>query len=585
MIFTRSAKNISIQFWQYLVSGLFVSVAITISEFLDSIIVSNLLGEHGLAIVNLGLPVMLAINVIGMLFGIGPSIAFGNALGQSNRQIANKIYTYTMIISMGITILFSALGLFFCRQISAVLAGNGGVLQPELELFLPYLFLGAPVIILLTLLCQFIQADGRPKTATALVLCSNVINVIMDAVYIQGAGMGAEGSSLGTLTGYAVAMLVLVVLLASKKLSLPSAQISFVDYRLVLQALPKGFSTAMSQSLFLVQVFFINYLANQSDSANGVALISLGLGINSLFCVIITGVTSSMPPLLSVLQGAGDFTGRRLVLKRSFLLITGASSVMLILLWFFPNIIFDLYGLGSRMGVEGEVTIRMFSAAMVAVSITTFTVKHLQLLDKIRMAIVISAMRNALLLIPLIYVFHLSYGLVGISYGYFVGNLLTALFALCQALYISRNSKGALRGPLMLPTRGDNNLFEGSIAFDKMQAVQLSVHVQKTLLEQGETKKTALFLAVAVEELAMLTIERQRNVRPEDKIDVFITKLEKELRLSFRSLGKPFSPSDYLLESGAQENYSNLWMLATLADTFQYERILLMNHTSFYLKN
>ena len=69
----RSGNLLQKKFRQYLLPMILASLASSLSEFLDGIVVSNLLGSDALALINLGMPVILIYAVIYSLIGIGGS--------------------------------------------------------------------------------------------------------------------------------------------------------------------------------------------------------------------------------------------------------------------------------------------------------------------------------------------------------------------------------------------------------------------------------------------------------------------------------------------------------------------------------
>ena len=89
----RSGKILNKKFFQFLLPTVLSTVAISLNEFVDCIMVSNLLGQHAMALVNMGTPVMLVFAVIYSMFGTGGAAVFASLSGAHEEKRAGKVYT------------------------------------------------------------------------------------------------------------------------------------------------------------------------------------------------------------------------------------------------------------------------------------------------------------------------------------------------------------------------------------------------------------------------------------------------------------------------------------------------------------
>lgn len=87
----RNYKNLLIKFIRYLIPTMVTTMALSLNEFVDSMIVANLLSSEAMGIVNLGFPVMLIMAAIYTLFGVGRSTLYSIFLGERQTQKAGKI--------------------------------------------------------------------------------------------------------------------------------------------------------------------------------------------------------------------------------------------------------------------------------------------------------------------------------------------------------------------------------------------------------------------------------------------------------------------------------------------------------------
>ena len=96
----RSGKILNKKFFQFLLPTVLSTVAISLNEFVDCIMVSNLLGQHAMALVNMGTPVMLVFAVIYSMFGTGGAAVFASL---SVLRSAASSMTYDYVLGMNQT--------------------------------------------------------------------------------------------------------------------------------------------------------------------------------------------------------------------------------------------------------------------------------------------------------------------------------------------------------------------------------------------------------------------------------------------------------------------------------------------------
>ncbi|MBQ3317991.1 MAG: hypothetical protein IJG69_08650, partial [Spirochaetales bacterium] len=78
----RNGRIITRKFFRYVVPMVMSTIAISLNEFVDSILVSQLLGSDAMAMVGMGCPLMLSFAVIYVMLGIGGSVLYAKNAGE-----------------------------------------------------------------------------------------------------------------------------------------------------------------------------------------------------------------------------------------------------------------------------------------------------------------------------------------------------------------------------------------------------------------------------------------------------------------------------------------------------------------------
>ena len=124
--------------------------ALSLNEFVDSMLVSNLLGSDAMAIVNLGMPLMLIISAVYFLIGNGGSTVYAIATGGRDHDKAGRSLTASIVVAFVAGLLILGLGLIFASPLASMLCRNQELL-PSFRGYMKVLLLSAPFEIVMNI--------------------------------------------------------------------------------------------------------------------------------------------------------------------------------------------------------------------------------------------------------------------------------------------------------------------------------------------------------------------------------------------------------------------------------------------------
>ena len=135
-VLKRSSSILFEKFLRYLFPAILTMAALSLSEFADSMIVANLLGEKALTIVQLGYPLVLVAATCYVLIGSGASTLYSIALGEGKRNKAGTIFSISMIAALILGIIIFLAEISFFNPLANQICKN----QELLSDFKKYLF-------------------------------------------------------------------------------------------------------------------------------------------------------------------------------------------------------------------------------------------------------------------------------------------------------------------------------------------------------------------------------------------------------------------------------------------------------------
>lgn len=562
---------------QYLLPSILTTLALALNEFVDCMLVSNLLGSNALAIANLGCPVILLIAACYVLLGNGGSMLYAVYLGKWKHESAGKVYRMSLVLAGVLGVLFFVIGIIFQNPISASLCMDEG-LRPDFLSYYRVLLLTAPVlIVMLTFVC-FLPPSGAPVIATIVNLVANGLNLVMDYVYIRFFNMGIEGAAWATITGYVIGFVVMLVLLYMKKVHIHKSRISLKDIKLSYYIVSLGLPAAVLQICFAIKYAVSNHLALEYGERTGVIAFSLCLQTFSIASVFLLGVADTAQPLLAMLSGQRDYKGEDYILKKSFVLQLVFSLALIVLFESFPLAIAAAYGVDDPdvldVGLNG---IRIFAITYLPRGIAIQFMRYFQVEQRKAYAFFISIM-DGLLVIPIGTVLCRIYGINGVFISYPVAAAIMLTVIVILNIYIYNRNRESYTG-IFLVHRDIKSLGTINLTItDKSEDISLaSEKMIDFCTGKGVPMKQAFKVGLMCEEMAVYTRQHREDA---GDIDLMLRIKEDEIFINFRSKGMPFDPT-----KGTEDDMpENILMIEKIASKVSYDYIMGMNSTQITIE-
>ena len=186
--------------------------------------------------------------------------------------------------------------------------------------------MSVPFTILQYLFQELMMTAGKPDRAFGVTVVAGVVNIVLDAVLIVGAGLGVAGAAIGTMAGEAAGALIPLVYFMRKNTSNLRLVRTRFDWRTLGRACWNGSSEMVSNiaSSVVAMVYNIQllaYLGEPGGAAYGVIMYA-----GFLFAAVFLGYCTGCAPLMSYHLGARNGEEMASLFRKS-LLIVGVAGV------------------------------------------------------------------------------------------------------------------------------------------------------------------------------------------------------------------------------------------------------------------
>ena len=571
--YKRSNRLLFKKMIEYLFPTMLTMAALSLDEFVDSMIVSNLLGSKAMAVVGLGSPITMCIAATYTLLGNGGSTLYALSIGKRDTETAGKAFRLSVCTAFLIGMLFILAGFAFFNPLVGLLCSDASLI-PAFKPYLRGLLLTAPFIITILTLVEFLPPSGAPKIATAINLIANVFNMLMDYVFIKLFGMGVEGAAYATLTGYLVGTVLIAYIVMRRKVNIPKARVSLKDMRIMGEAIGLGAPSAVSQLGFALKFAFCNSQAVLYGGAAGVVAYSLCNQTLSIISIFLAALVGASMPLIAVLHGQRDFRGETGLLKSVLRMAAVLAAVCFAAFVLLARPLAALYNITETAELTLAIkAVRIFSVMYLFRCFYMIFMKYFQVVGRKVYSMYISIFDGFGGIIPIAFLMGKLMGLDGLWWAFPLTSAVLLGSVLVWNLRISRRSNGQYSGLLMAAREDEaEDVFDVTIFEDSQSISNASAELMKFCAGNGIERRSATHAALTLEEMAVYTRNR---LNKGDYMDILARLYADKIEIDFRTLGNSFNPLVAMPDDIAE----NIKLLQGIASKLEYDYIMGMNCT------
>lgn len=435
-------KNISKAIMRVGLPAMLGQLTTLIYNIADTFFVSLIKEPAMIAAVTLCAPILLIIMSISCIFGMGGSSVIARLLGEDRKKEAGTTMNFCVYAMVVAGILTLVLGLLFLNPLAQLIGADEANIGYTCD-YLKYIFIGAPFIMLANGFVHLFRSAGLIKESTIGLVLGNVINVILDYVFIVVLPWGTAGAALATSLGFACATVYYVACMVREEakgnvlIQLTPSHFkpnAGMVKRVVTIGVPGALIIALMSVANIVLNNFIGIYGSDAVASYGIAY-----KIDMVPIMLSVGLAQGITPLIGYYYGAGEKKRMSDTMKYSigYGVTLGAVFTVFFLLFSRPLAAIFLHDENLIEQTGYFLRILCLSASMLGV-INTVT-NYFQALGKALSSLVITLMRNAILFIPAVILLNYIWKLNGVIAAQPIVE--TILAVVCVIMYAKEAKK------------------------------------------------------------------------------------------------------------------------------------------------
>lgn len=427
------------------------TVANSLYTIIDRLFVGNVVGADAIAGMSLTMPISFVIMAFGMLIGVGSGSLISIRLGENKKEEAEKILGNAFMLALIISVVVSGVFLLTLDPLLTHFGASPRTL-PYARQFISIILYGSLFQYLSFGLSAVIRAEGNPRVAMGVMLINAGINIVLDFVFIYLLGFGLRGTAVATVISQAVSATWVLLYFRGK-----TSVLKLRGRNMALQMnIVKGmFAIGMAPFFMQLVASVVNILYNRGLAQYGgdAAIGAFGI-INTITMFIlmpIFGINQGAQPIIGYNYGALEFGRVKKTLKLAIIAATGIVTFGFVLTEVFPAQVLGAFTSDEELidiGIDG---MRIFLLALPIVGLQIVSANFFQAIGKAFKALLLSMLRQVIVLIPTLIIMPHFFGLEGVwmasPISDVVASLITVVVLLPEMKLLGQKEQEMLREP------------------------------------------------------------------------------------------------------------------------------------------
>lgn len=411
-------------------------------NIVDSIFVAKL-SENALTAVSLAFPLQTLLIAVATGTGVGMNALLSKSLGEHDFKKANKIADNGIFLYVLSYIVFLILGFTVVKPFYASQIGSADVEIMELGID----YLSTVMILSFGLFGQIfferlLTSTGRTIFSMTSQLCGAITNIILDPILIFGLlgapKMGVTGAALATVIGQCVAGIIACVCnhKFNHEVSLNIKGFR-PDWTLIGHIYAIGIPSIIMQSIGSVMTYCMNRILIEFSST-ATAVFGVYFKLQSFFFMPVFGLNNGITPIIAYNYGAKQRKRMIKTIKLSLIVAFCLTFIGFLSFEAIPQVLLGMFNASEDMLTIGVPALRIIGIHYLIAWFCIVIGTVFQALGKAVFSMIVSIMRQLVVLIPAAYILAKLGGLHAVWWSFPIAEVISLLVTLFFFIKIYR---------------------------------------------------------------------------------------------------------------------------------------------------
>lgn len=422
---------------QNAVPAMLSMLMVLVYNLADTFFIGQTHDDFQVAAVSLATPVFLIFMSVGTVFGIGGTSVISRALGEGKTDYAKKVCSFCMWSCVFVGIIMSAVFIIFIDSILRLIGTSADVWNYTKNYLVIVSFCG-PFVLISNCFSNILRAEGQSVKAMLGMLLGNLLNVILDPIFILTFKMDIVGAAIATVIGNVIGAAYYIFYYLKGESSLGVNIRNFtVRNNVCKSVLAIGIPASLGSALMSISQIIVNgQMAHYGDLA--VAGIGVAMKITMITGMIAMGVGQGIQALLGYCAGANLWDRFKKIMSYSLKFAFALSAGMTALCYIFNSNIINVFLTQDTAFNYAQSFSKILLTTSALFGIFYVIINALQAIGAATESLVVNLSRQGIIYIPAIFILQAKLGVTGLIWAQPVADILSLLLAVFLYIKILR---------------------------------------------------------------------------------------------------------------------------------------------------
>ncbi len=431
--------------YRFVLPTVIMMVFTSVYGIVDGLFVSNYVGKQPFAALNLIFPLIMILGSVGFMLGTGGNAVVSKALGEGEKEKANKIFSMLIYVSVIAGLILAFLGVVFTRPVAIWLVSTekamSGKERAELVeycvLYGRIILAALPAFMLQNAFQGFFVTAEKPRLGLYVIIGAGLTNIFLDFLFVAVFRWGLVGAALATAMSQTVGGVLPVFYFVKNNDSLLRLGKTKYDGKTLLAVCINGSSELLSNISASIVTILYNAQLMKFAGVNGVSAYGIIMYAAFVFSAIYIGYAIGSAPIVGYNYGAQNHDELKNIFKKSVVSMICGGVIMAIVAFLLSQPLANVFvGYDQTLSELTAHGFRIYAFSFLICGINIFASAFFTALGNGLISALISALRVVFQIITVL-ILPIFFELEGVWYSIILAEVL-AVFVAILFLFMKR---------------------------------------------------------------------------------------------------------------------------------------------------
>lgn len=393
-------------------------IANSIYNIVSRAFIGNDIGYVGLTAISVVFPIALLQMSFAFLLGMGGSTLAAIKVGEGDKESANRILNLSFLMIVVLAAIITTFGNVFIDELLTAFGASGDVL-PYAREYGRILLFGCLFQMIAIGMTNYIRVEGRTGLAMLSVIIGPIVNILFACLFILAFNWGLTGAALATVLGqFACALLIFVHFIKTKGFFRLGRLVFKFNAKDALKILYLGLSPFTVQFCQGMVNIFINVVVRRYGGDIAISGMGVVTTLQAFVTTPVQAVNMGSQALIGYNYGSKKYQRIKELVRKGIISTTVILTAEYVIIWLLTTEIVSVFASDEHELIAfGSKALVTFLFLLPIVPLQVQGAGFFQAIGKPVYSVLLSLSRQAIVLIPALFVLPRFYGLDGVLYA------------------------------------------------------------------------------------------------------------------------------------------------------------------------